>query len=219
MICAGSLEEIRATFTEYKDFTANENLSVNSVDMRLTTYDGDMRELDFTNEELLKLLAYPSNLVRTYDPVEGAAKLTVTAPDMYIYVDYHSSDVSLYASDYKYLEVMYMIPKTNSAAAYTGQVFLCTGDNRGPFEEISTKITLDADGEYHYLRVKLSDLEFWSGEIHKLRFDFFNSAPDGDVIYIKTIRLTEESIYGNISNIDFSDEMDTTTHQRLCRQH
>jgi hypothetical protein len=31
---------------------------------------------------------------------------------------------------------------------------------------------------------------YWQGEIHRLRFDYFNASAPGDVMYIKSIELT-----------------------------
>ena len=48
------------------------------------------------------------------------------------------------------------------------------------------------DGQFHTLRLKVGDLDFWSGVIHSVRFDYFNDAAAGDVIYLKSFRLVNK---------------------------
>jgi hypothetical protein len=37
--------------------------------------------------------------------------------------------------------------------------------------------------------VDLSAYGFWTGDIHKIRFDFFDGCAEGDVMYVKSIVL------------------------------
>lgn len=39
-------------------------------------------------------------------------------------------------------------------------------------------------------RAFFSASPYWQGEIHRLRFDYFNASAPGDVMYIKSIELT-----------------------------
>ena len=48
------------------------------------------------------------------------------------------------------------------------------------------------DGKYHTMKIKMSDLSYWTGTINSLRIDFFDACTPGDVMYIKSIRLTAD---------------------------
>ena len=83
-----------------------------------------------------------------------------------------------------------MIPESNSAVEYGGEIFLCAGEIRDPTAEAAIRAEgLNADGQYHTLEVDLSASPYWQDEIHKLRFDYFDSSAPGDIMYIKSITL------------------------------
>ena len=45
------------------------------------------------------------------------------------------------------------------------------------------------DGEWHTAVVDLASLSFWRGKVNLIRFDYFDSCAEGDVMYVKEIRL------------------------------
>ena len=95
----------------------------------------------------------------------------------------------LFAEDYGFIEIEYMIPTTNAGTSYETQLFLCSGDVSAPVAEAAVTGALIADGQYHTLQIKVKDLAFWNGLLHMIRFDYFSSPEVGDVIYVKTIKL------------------------------
>ena len=48
------------------------------------------------------------------------------------------------------------------------------------------------DGEYHTLKIDMSELDYWKGIINMIRFDFFDASLKGDSMYVSTIRLVEK---------------------------
>ena len=205
LICAGSVDEIRATFTENKDLIDNASLSENSVSNRQPYYEESMESMDFTVEGNEKFAAYPNYTDISYDHTEQALKLLSSGGDAHVSFDYLASpDHPLTAEDYKYLEIEYMIPETNGKASYECQIFLCAGTRTAASESDSVRLSLIKDGNYHTLLVKLSDKEYWTGNINLIRFDYFGSSNQGDVIYVKSVKFSNEVIE-NMENLDFSD--------------
>lgn len=202
LLAAGSVEEIRSTFKKYKDFTANDGLDA-KVSNRIPYYGKPMNELDFTDSTVASVLTGCNSTTVFFDEKMGATKLTVGGSDPFVTLNFRSSDEVLYAEDYRYVEFEYMLPESNSAATYPGELFIATGDVTGASASRSLPITLTRDGEYHTLRVNVSDVDFWSGKINLLRFDYFNKGADGDVVYIKSFRLVDGRDV-DTERIDFS---------------
>jgi hypothetical protein len=66
---------------------------------------------------------------------------------------------------------------------------LCTGSKTSPDGSERTRISLIKDGEWHTAVVDLASLSFWRGKVNLIRFDYFDSCAEGDVMYVKGIRL------------------------------
>ena len=203
IMACGSIDEIRATFTENKDFTANEGLHDNYTSIRQQYFEGSLENIDLTDESNLNKLCYPHNTDVSYDKTEGAAKLTVKGSDPYVTLDYAAGEIKLDAKDFKYIEIVYMLPLSNSLGKYNSELFICTGTLKEATSGKSVTVGLKRDGNYHVLRVNLADLEYWDGEVNSIRFDFFCSANAGDVMYVKSINLTASSPYDDMTKISF----------------
>ena len=187
---AGSTATIRKTFTDRKDFTDNADLRVNYRSTRLPSVDGDITKLDFTEGKNLALIASPVDTTVEFDQAMGAVKLTAgSVGDVSITIPYGSSPTPLSADSYKTLKIEYMIPKENASGFYQSDLFLCAGSISGPDGNARVRVDLVKDGEYHTLEVDLSKNAFWTGDIHMIRFDYFDFSSAGDVMYIKSIVL------------------------------
>ncbi len=205
LICAGSVDEIRATFTENKDLIDNASLSENSVSNRRPYYEESMESMDFTVEGNEKFAAYPNYTEVSYDKTEQAMKLLSSSGDVHVSFDYLASpDHPLTAEDYQYLEIEYMVPETNGKTNYECQLFLCAGTRTEANADDSVRVSLVKDGNYHTLIVKLSDKEYWTGNINLIRFDYFGSSNEGDVIYVKSVKFSNEGVE-NMEKVDFSN--------------
>ena len=93
---------------------------------------------------------------------------------------------------YPILEFTYKIPRSNSQRTYTTEFFLCAGGVADATGGVSTAIELEADGQWHTVRIDLSETGFWSGTIHEIRVDFFSSCGEGDKMYLKEFKLLNE---------------------------
>lgn len=189
LLTAGSVEDIRATFTKYKDYTANECLDRNSVSMRLPDGNLDLAHIDFSKEEYCALLANHNSVLTKLDEAEGALKATITGLDPYAALVFTSSQSEYSANDYKTIEIVYKVPTTNTYPTYRIELFLSTGDTLTAVGGKSLVQSLITDGEYHTLEVDVSSLGYWSGKINEIRLDFFTESSVDDVIYIKSIEL------------------------------
>ena len=187
LIATGSIEEIRAIFKEHKDFTANESLSANSVSLRLPDGNMELDHMDFSNKKYCEMFTNANNASFEYDAAEGALKCTTLGDDPYGAIEFGASQTVYNADDYGTIEVVYMIPTTNSTTSYTMELFLSAGATKGATAGKSVTKSLVVDGEYHTLTIDVSDLEFWSGQINQIRLDYFSGAAVDDVIYIKSI--------------------------------
>ena len=190
LLTAGSTDTIRKTFTDRKDFTDNADLRVNYRSTRLPSVDGDITKLDFTEGKNLALIASPVDTTVVFDETAGAVKLTAgSVGDVSITIPYGSSSTPLSADSYKTLKIEYMIPKDNASGFYQSDLFLCAGSISSPDGNARVRVDLTKDGEYHTLEVDLSKNAYWTGDIHMIRFDYFDFSSAGDVMYIKNISL------------------------------
>ncbi len=209
LISTGSVEEIRATFKENKDFATNETLHKNYqsrrvADSTVATNENSYADLgnetggsgndgaDFSENLDLTVEANTAHVIASnnstvgFDAGAGATTLTVKGADPHVTVD--CGDL-LSADKYKTIEITYMIPTTNSPGNGVADLFLCAGSVTNPDPNACVRMDLMADGEYHTLVVDLSGKSFWTGDIHKIRFDFFDACEAGDVMYVKSIIL------------------------------
>ena len=208
LICAGSVDEIRANFTEYKDVIDNASLSENSVSNRQPFYEENMESIDFTVEGNEKFAAYPNTTEISYDKDMGALKLTMTGADPYVSIDYSASAYTLSAADYDYVELEYMIPTTNAKGGYSCQLFICADKRTSATGTESVRSDLVKDGAFHVLRIKLSDKSYWKGNVNLIRLDYFSGGDPGDTIYIRSLKLSRYES-GELESIDFTKDGST----------
>ena len=205
LLTAGSMESIRETFAENKDFAENPDLDEDCLPQEKPYSPTTLEEV--LNLDLSKnpnSLITLQNSSAAYDEAEDALKLTTTSGDVGIYVKYNIlrddpfyavenpdvGNVILRAKDYTTLRIEYMIPTTNSSSAYNAELYPCAGDLQNPEAAALMWISgLAADGQYHTLEIDLTKSPYWNGDIHQIRFDFFNSSAIGDVMYVKSITL------------------------------
>ena len=125
-----------------------------------------------------------------FDEAAGAVKLTAgSIGDVSVTIPSGSNPTPLSAESYKTLKIEYMIPKENASTSYQSDLFLCAGGINAPDGNARIRVNLEKDGEYHVLEVDLSKSTYWTGDIHMIRFDYFDFSSAGDVMYIKSISL------------------------------
>lgn len=90
---------------------------------------------------------------------------------------------------YKAVEIVYRVPVDNTPNAKDIEIFIGAGSVMDAQGGYSTSANLICDGEYHTLRIPVSGLSFWKGQLNVIRFDFFKSALEGDSMDIRSISL------------------------------
>ena len=198
MMACGSTEDIRVVFADNRDFADNASLHKNYMSQRLPddmpekpeALSADMTVLDFSAAEHIWLAQNPYNTEVSHDSEAGAMRLTAEVGfDVQVLFDYSASEPTLQAEQFSGIAVTYRIPDTNAKSAYGCELFLCTGDRFGAEAGASVTGEYIADGEYHTLELALDGLDFWSGQINAIRFDWFNDCADGDAIEIRSVAL------------------------------
>lgn len=183
-ITTGSIDEIRTTFTEHKDFTTNEKLDQNffgDMDYRHITFTREIDRMLFTNKNECSVTIK-----------NGFALLTaqnLVNNDPYAQLDLTGCDASLKAEDYPYIVFTYMAPDTNSSENYTGQIFFGAGAQMNPSGEASKTFPVTSDGQLHSQIIDLTGQTYWQGKPNFARLDFFSSAAEGDCMYVKSFRM------------------------------
>ena len=187
LLATGSVAQIRETFAAHKDFSSNPDLNDDRFGRteRFPDEVGDMISLDFSSRDTCTIL------MGEHDEAEGAMRLVIdgNGSDPQLMIDYTLAPTAYTAEDYTAIEITYMCPASNSWETNYMELFLMTGEVKTATGGKSTGGTVYADGRYHTLTLNLSELSFWTGNIHGIRLDYFGSAADGDTIYIKSITL------------------------------
>ena len=130
--------------------------------------------------------------------IEDGIRVTVNSgktdpgqSDPSFYVVYQGALEPVMADTYKAVEIVYRVPTENSPHTTAMEIFIGTGSLMDAQGGYSTSANLICDGEYHTLRIPVSHLNYWKGQLNIIRFDFFKSALAGDSMDIRSIRLTE----------------------------
>ena len=192
LITTGSLEEIREIFTANKDFADNESLHKNYQSMRVGDEEiivsGDVTSINLAEAAERNVIFPSNNATVVYDEAEKALKLTATGDDTGIHVRLETlGGIPTTAGDTLVFE--YMIPTDNAGKKYETDVFICAGSYTDASANCRVRLPLIKDGEYHRLEIPVSDYAYWTGSLNALRFDFFDVAPAGDVMYLRAVTL------------------------------
>ena len=199
MMTTGTVEQIRATFLANKDFATNEALRKNYVSERIPdmpqgdtpTDTAEDFSLVFNNTDSIVSLRATSNTEVTFDAEQSAAVLKAQAAvDPHVTIDYLKIKPYMQAKGYSKIVLVYMIPVTNGQASYNCSLFLSTGASMYAEGGKSVTVEVTADGEYHTIEIDVVGLSFWSGDINRVRLDYFEGCSVDDVMYLKSITLT-----------------------------
>lgn len=188
LITTGNVSTIRSTFKANRNFATNDSLHRNYQSSRVPYF--GLEELNFSDSKYMAAIGHPYNTAVSYNDSKKALELKVSnAFDPSVMILYANAPEPMYANDYGTLTIEYMIPVTNSMKSYECDLFICTGSVTEPSGDARHRVTLVCDGSYHTVTVNLKSLSFWNGEIHKIRFDYFDQCGNNDVIYVKSINL------------------------------
>ncbi len=162
---------------------------------------GDMEEmnyvsLDFSREIDRTILSHFSGCEMA--AAEDGIRVTVTsqkteawATDPSFKVVYQGALEPIMTENYTAVEIVYRVPTENSPHTTAMEIFIGAGSVMDAQGGYSTSADLICDGEYHTLRIPVSHLSYWKGQLNMIRFDFFDAALEGDCMYIRSISLVE----------------------------
>jgi hypothetical protein len=156
----------------------------------------DYTNIDFTKPEAMEILNGTNNASasHTADGLMLVVSDVGKTPDMtdaIVRLNFGKSLTPLMADDYDYLEITYKAFANNSQHANKSQFFICAGAVMNETADCQVKVNLESDGEFHTIRIKLSDYAWWTGELHQIRFDFFDYSLGGDTMIVSSIKLTK----------------------------
>ena len=162
---------------------------------------GDMEEmnyvsLDFSKEIDRTVLSHFNSceMTATEDGMRVTVKSNKTeawATDPSFKIVYQGALEPIMTADYSAVEIVYRVPLENSANTTSLEIFIGAGSVMDAQGGYSTRASLICDGEYHTLRIPVSQLDFWKDQLNVIRFDFFESALSGDAMDIRSISLVK----------------------------
>ena len=145
--------------------------------------------IDFTKEESINLTSgwkRCEGIITT----QGLLLSTDNGYDPYFTIELESFD--FLAEDLPYIEVRMKIPISNSQSSYYSEIFLCSGGVQHATGGFSVTYTAEATGTYVTYKLNLEETGFWSGDVHRIRLDYFSSCAPGDVAYVQYIKFTSK---------------------------
>lgn len=147
-------------------------------------------KIDFSKQDYSHLFDEFKSSSGLYSQV-GYYRLRISgeAYDPYVHIKYAQNGAELQADDYSVIEITYRAQSNNSVRDNTCEIFLCAGQYEHPTGGVSVSFDTVADGKWHTVRVNIP-YQYWSGDIHQLRLDFFGGGNSGDVFDLRSIILT-----------------------------
>lgn len=156
-------------------------------------YSDDASRLIFEDGEMLKYFKNGNNAEVTYDSTEHAAKFYVTDGfDPHMDIKYSLAENTLSADKYKYAVMTYKNPLSNSSLATTASLFLCADNVTAADGNMMVTVPLERSNSYTGCVIDLSKFSYWKSWINLIRFDFFEEASTGDVLYLDSLILCEK---------------------------
>jgi hypothetical protein len=97
------------------------------------------------------------------------------------------NEIILDADEYKYMVFLYRAHENINSDRMN--LYLCSGPITGATEACNQGVTLQRDGQWHYLLVDLSQKENWGGIINGWRFDYVSAQSDpGDAVDFASVQ-------------------------------
>ena len=160
---------------------------------------GDVEEmnyvsLDFTKEIDRTVLSHFNSceMTATEEGMRVTVKSAKTQPgatDPSFKVVYQGALDPIMTENYTAVEIVYRVPLENTAHTTRMEIFIGAGSVMDAQGGYSTQADLICDGEFHTLRIPVSHLDYWKGQLNVIRFDFFTAALSGDAMDISSISL------------------------------
>ena len=186
---------------KYGDQTMKVNVKVSTDPANSFFGMGDVEEMNYVSLDFSKEIdrTVPSHfnnceMTATEDGIRVTVQSNKTeawATDPSFKIVYQGALEPIATEGYNAVEIVYRVPVENSANTTSMEIFIGAGSVMDAQGGYSTNAGLVCDGEYHTLRIPVSRLGFWKGQLNVIRFDFFESALSGDAMDIRSISLVK----------------------------
>lgn len=130
-------------------------------------------------------------VLTNYNGLDCTYFASTNGSDPFVVFDLYGNGHRLSANTNKYLRFEYLVvPGAVSSKATKTEFFVCsTGGYAYPDAGARVDTTLIRDGNWHVASIDLTNASFWSGDVLKVRIDFFVECAAGDGIYIRRIAI------------------------------
>jgi len=132
----------------------------------------------------------------SFDEEEQALKVEVTGNDPHFYIDWYTNVNRKYnCSSIDYVYTVYKAPLTNSATARSAstELYFCSNAFLNADHRTQKKYTAVPAHGYTTARIDIGGLKaynYMSGSFRGIRYDVFDKAQVGDVMYIDSVFIT-----------------------------
>ena len=140
----------------------------------------------FNNESSLSIIE-TNNTSVSFDSERSAMKVSSTGTDPFVRLDYSAAALSTRA--HTYVILVYEVEASNTNTSKT-QVFFSTSNK--VYESPDACHSFYAQkGDLCYEIIDLSAASYWTGNVHKLRLDIFQSFDRSDCMYVYAVGLAQ----------------------------
>lgn len=146
--------------------------------------------INFDNADSLSLLSPSSASAMTYDAANEAVRFIALMPGTEYYANLDLKDFGISADEYKYVVYTSMAPsgRTDVTAFPAGEIYFCAGEVEEVTTGYSTMFSNVSDGMFHSSVIELTNADFWKGDVHSLRLDYFTETTSfGFIHYLKSV--------------------------------
>ena len=176
LLCTGTIDEVRNSFASYIDFTDNFSFTIDQYPSRVAMSDYEFENIYFNSVDDLNAVFKTNQTSLSYNSNEKSASFTSLGNDPYFVIDMSNLNDPIYADNIDSINFTYKVDSAYSSILSSGiQVFFDTNGS-GFTEGASIRIdgsSLIADNEYHTYSIDTSSLYFMSGQLCKVRIDYF----------------------------------------------
>ena len=157
--------------------------------------------LAFDSASVVSKFVRSSNGVNySYDEEENALKVEVTGSDPFVYIEWYTTVTTKVSADKtNYVYTVYKAPRSNSATARSTstELYLCSDRCASAAERCVKRHSIISQDGYVVSRTDVYGLQYYSnfgGNVRGVRFDVFQNAQVGDVMYIDSVIVNTPAI-------------------------
>ncbi len=205
IMTTGTIDEIRGTFKENRNYDVNE-----FPESYADQY--DMTNFDFSIPQTQGFTQHASQVFYDTDLSRGVLKVSPMGSDPYFGITLLGTENRPLTSDYEYVAVEYMVPKeyADYLNGSVAQIYVGVNDQQSITGSQVKTFNLIADGKWHIGYVYFGDCDWYIGTVNYIRYDpCAGSSPIGTEYYIKSIKLLKDKPVDPNSEDDYEPTQKT----------